>query len=87
MTPYRAYTELKDWDVSRERQKQMIIEMLQDDPSYIEFTKEQEKLGYKILLSIPDPIPIKLGDDMKVSLEKIHKVHCNFLYEIRIINL
>lgn len=62
-TPYRAYTEPKDWNVPREKQVEMIIEMLRNDPSYIEFVREQEKLGYKVVLEIPDPIPIKLGKD------------------------
>lgn len=68
LTPYRAYTEMKDWDVPREQQKVMIIEMLQNDPSYIEFIKKQEQLGYKVLLEIPDPIPIKLGSDTEKFL-------------------
>lgn len=68
LTPYRAYTEMKDWDVSREQQKAMIIEMLQNDPSYIEFIKKQEQLGYKVLLEIPDPIPLKLGSDTEEFL-------------------
>lgn len=68
LTPYRAYTEAKDWNVPREEQKKMIIEMLQNDPSYIEFIKKQEQLGYKVLLEIPDPIPLKLGNDMEEFL-------------------
>lgn len=67
-TPYRAYTEKKDWNVPREQQKTMIIEMLQDDPSYIDFIKEQEQEGYKVLLEIPDPIPLKLGSDAEEFL-------------------
>jgi hypothetical protein len=63
LTPYRAYTEAADWNIPREQQKAMIIEMLKNDPSYVEFIKNQEKLGYKVLLEIPDPIPLRFGND------------------------
>jgi hypothetical protein len=62
-TPYRAYTSFIDWNVPREQQKQMILEILQNDSSYVDYIVEQEKQGYKILLEIPDPIPLLLGKD------------------------
>lgn len=66
--PYRAYTSIKDWNVSRGKQKEMILEMLRRDSSYIDFVKKQEEQGYKILLEIPDPIPLLLGKDTKEFL-------------------
>jgi hypothetical protein len=62
-TPYRAYTSFTDWNVPREKQIQMILEILQNDSSYNDYYLEQEKLGYKILFDIPDPIPLLLGKD------------------------
>ncbi len=67
-TPYRAFTEMKDWNVTREKQKEMIVELLQNDQSYIDFIKDQEEKGYKILLEIPDPIPLRLGADTEEFL-------------------
>ncbi len=69
LTPYRAYTDMKDWNVPREQQKAMIIEMLHNDKSYVDFVIEQEKLGYKILLEIPEEIPVTLGDDTEEFLK------------------
>ena len=50
--------------------KEFIIERLKNDPSYIEYIRQEEQDGYKILLSIPkEGVPIKLGKDSVQFIE------------------
>jgi len=53
-----------------ENPKEFIIERLKNDPSYVEYIKQEEQNGYKVLLSIPkEGVPIKLGEDSVQFIE------------------
>lgn len=51
-------------------QKDLVIQLLKMDPEFVKHVKEQEALGFKVLLSIPkEGIPMLAGQDTEEFLK------------------
>lgn len=65
----RIYSKLNKPD---ESSKAMVIEILKSDPEFVNYIKEQEAQGYKVLVELPkDGVPMLLGPDTVDFLKSI----------------
>ena len=62
--PGRIYGSV-DNSISSPEQQVATIDSIKKDPKLLEAIQEQEKNGYKVLLSIPKELPILAGSDTK----------------------
>ena len=43
--------------------KQAVIDLIQKDPEFVKMVLEEENKGYKVLLGLPDELPVVAGKD------------------------
>lgn len=64
--PFRTYNSEKNFEKNVLEKNKMKIELLKLDPNFIDYIKNEEKNGYKILLHFPsEGVPVVLGNDAK----------------------
>ncbi|MHB9019831.1 MAG: hypothetical protein ACYC3G_03100 [Minisyncoccota bacterium] len=63
--PIRVYGDIKKIETGNDKDKyRYIVELLRGDPNFVNYLREEEKNGYKVVLSIPqNGIPVLLGKD------------------------
>lgn len=67
--PGRIYDSIKKID-NKDDNLKIIIELLKGDLSFLKFVQDEEKMGYKILLGLPeDGIPVLLGKDTEEFID------------------
>lgn len=67
--PGRVYSPLKP-KVIDDEQKTIAIQILQNDPEFIQMVHDYEAEGFKVLLSFPkEGIPVFIGEDTKDFIE------------------
>jgi hypothetical protein len=68
----RIYAPLTDEAITDK--KAYVINLLKNDPGFIQWALEEEKKGYKILLKFPlEDLPAGLGQDAVDTLAKVDK--------------
>lgn len=67
--PGRIYSKLNRPD---ESSKTMVVEILKSDPEFVNYIREQEAQGYKILMEFPkEGVPMLLGSDTVAFMESV----------------
>lgn len=63
--PGRIYGSISNVDpqTSSPQNKQAVIDLMKKDPEFVKMVLEEEKNGYKVLLGLPDEIPVVAGKD------------------------
>lgn len=65
----RIYSKLNKPDGSS---KAMVIEILKSDPEFVNYIREQEAQGYKVLMEFPkEGVPVLLGPDTVDFMESV----------------
>lgn len=62
MKPGRIYSHINAFAPAADK-KQMIIDLIKKDPDFLKYIQEQERNGYKVLLELPEDIPVLPGPD------------------------
>lgn len=69
MSPGRIYSNSLPQNLDSGR-KEYIIDLLKLDKSFIDYIREEESKGYKILIALPDEgIPVLMGNDTKSFIQ------------------
>lgn len=63
--PGRIYGSVDNSTTPSPAQQVLTIDLIKKDPKLLEVIREQEKNGYRVLLSIPKQLPILAGSDTK----------------------
>ncbi len=71
MKPGRIYGTIDNTATTSES-RTAIIELLKKDSGLLEYIRQREQNGYKVLVSIPNEIPIIAGDDTIEFMASVH---------------